>query len=200
MSSQPSIFGKKAINIGKKCSLSLAKGNKYAMVTVAYQVQEEDMHRRILLVSALILISISFGVTAAQGGVLTPGGGQLASLTEQTPLSIFNFSGNEGDLATVRVQGLTPGMSVSLSLLSPSQDSLGSNNDAPHAGASGSTSVSARLPRAGTYTALVGGTPGDYVISLDLFTPPAAQPLGTDAPATASLFAESPIHEHSFNA
>lgn len=158
------------------------------------------MHRRILLVSAIILISISFGVTAAQGGVLTPGGGQLASLTEQTPLSIFNFSGNEGDLATVRVQGLTSGMSVSLSLLSPSQDSLGSNNDAPHAGASGSTSVSARLPRAGTYTALVGGTPGDYVISLDLFTPPAAQPLGTDAPATASLFAESPIHVYSFNA
>jgi uncharacterized protein YraI len=163
-------------------------------------IGEEEMRRSVLLVSLLMMISISTGIAAGQGvSTLTPGGGLMGSLNDQTPLSIYTFSGTEGDLATVRVLGLTPGMTMSLSLLSTSQESLGSSDSDPFTRKPGAASVSSRLPGTGTYTALVGGTPGDYVITLDLFTPPPVLPLGTNAPATASLSTQSPLHVYSFN-
>ena len=155
------------------------------------------MHRTTFRLSFFFIIFITFRITAAQGvGVLTPGSGQPGTLSAGSPFLIYTFTGNEGEQVTVSAFSLTPDMSLTVSLLSPSQEQVG----ASESGLFGGTSLSARLPGTGTYTALVGGTPGDFVILLDLLPVTQAIPLVVDVPATASLSPEALSYLYSFNA
>jgi uncharacterized protein YraI len=157
------------------------------------------MHRRLVFFCALILISISFGVAAAQGvSTLTPGGGLVGTLSAQSPLAFFTFNGTQGDLAEVRAIGLTPNLSLSLTLLSPTQQNIGSGSSSTLG--TGDASVSLSLPQTGTYTVLVGGDPGDFVITLDVTTPPPVVALDKNAPAAANLSPETAVQTYSFDA
>ena len=157
---------------------------------------------RHLFVRVLILIALAtmFSTVSAQAGVLVSGSGQLGLLTEQTPLTIYSFSGNAGDQITVRVLSLTPGMTMSLSLLAPDQQQLASSDSDPFAERDGAAVVTARLASAGAHSVLVGGTPGDYLITFDARPPVEMQSLTPVAPITVNLSGLTPVQTLSFAA
>lgn len=133
------------------------------------------MYKRSLSLFLVIVFSVLAVSVSAQGvASLTYGASATGTLSPESPLSLYVFSGNAGDFISAEVLGLEPGMTPTLSLLAPSQQPL--NNGALEQLAAGSrtASVSRTLPGPGTYTLLVGGTSGQYLIRLN----------GTPAPAS----------------
>ena len=152
---------------------------------------------RVLIVIALATL---FSTVSAQAGVLVSGSGQIGLLTEQTPLTIYSFNGNVGDQVTVRVFSLTPGMTTSLSVLAPNQQQLAASESDPFTERDGAAVVTARLTSAGAHSVLVGGTPGDYLITFDSRPLTETQTITPVAPVTLSLSALSPVQTLSFAA
>src|SRR5690606_7951198 len=115
---------------------------------------------------------------AAQGvSNITYGGSVTGTLSAEAPLNLYVFSGNAGDVVTAEVHGLEPGMAPTISLLAPTQQVL-AGSAVEQLGAGGSTATITRiLPSAGVYTLLVGGTPGQYLVTLDGSAAPASAPL-----------------------
>lgn len=115
-----------------------------------------------------ILLLLSASLVSAQGAVtLSYGSASIGTLTTESPLSIFVFNGSEGDHINLQVTGITPLMYPTMSLLGNTQQPL-ATDDLDAFNLSGrSARITMRLPQTGTYTVLVGGTPGDFVISLD---------------------------------
>lgn len=157
---------------------------------------------RHILIRVLIVIALTtmFSTVSAQAGVLVSGSGQLGLLTDQTPLTIYSFNGNVGDQVTVRVLSLTPGMTTSLSLLGPNQQQIASSDSDAFSENAGAARVTARLTAAGAHSVLVGGTPGDYLITFNSRPPVETQTIAPVAPITVTLSALTPMQTLSFAA
>jgi hypothetical protein len=156
--------------------------------------------RRLITASLVLLaVFVSIGLAAAQGvTTLTYGTTGVGSLSEASPATIFVFNGNAGELAAVQVTAITPGMSVSVSLLGSAQQALG-NEDSNPFGLNGRTArVTARLPQAGVYSALVSGSPGDFIISLDSRTS-APLPLQPGTPSQVVVGVGGELQYYSFS-
>ena len=155
------------------------------------------MYRRFLVLLCMSVVVAAFGMAAAQDGmVLTPGSGQVGSLSAEKPFLIYSFIGNEGDLVTVRVASLTPDMSLTATILSLSERQIGEGES----GMFSETSVSAHLTEGGTYTIRVDGTPGDFVILFDVFAVAQAIPLIPYIPVTARLSPEAALQVYTLDA
>lgn len=130
-----------------------------------------------LLVIALLLSVTSAGMLSAQANVpVTFGGAAVGNIPTAGATVVYNFNGNAGDLITVRVVGLTAGMDPNITLLGPVQEPLLVQDfDYMVPTNASAASVVFRLFTTGTYTVIVGGTPGDFVITID--AQPAIQPL-----------------------
>lgn len=143
----------------------------------------------LVVLVALLALFTTFGAVSAQSG-LTPGSAQVSSLSAAAPIGLFTFQGTQGDLAQVRLVALTPGMGLSASLQSPSQQPLGSS--VPDLGVPGGALISARLPSTGIYSLLVGGGAGDFVIALDILSTSTASVLNTAAAQDVSYSGLTP--------
>ena len=118
-----------------------------------------------LIVLTVISLLVS-GQAQAQGSTnLTSGSVVTGTLSDQTRLVLYSFGGKAGDLITAEVIGTSPGMNPTVSLLAPGQQQIGSNSGDPYGPAGLTTArVSALLQGDGTYSVIVGGTNGDYVL------------------------------------
>ncbi|MBK8138252.1 MAG: SH3 domain-containing protein [Chloroflexi bacterium] len=123
-------------------------------------------HRRfrlsILMLIALVAMALP---SSAQPLTLQFGVGAVGQIDAAVPLSLFVFSGLEGELVAVEIFGLTAGFTPTLTLLSPSQQPIGAPT-----GSGGALSLAAVLPADGNYSLLVGslnGQPGEFAIRLD---------------------------------
>lgn len=145
------------------------------------------MFRHILKLVLLILCMtvVVSGVSAQAIGVLSSGTAQFGSLSAQSPIGLFTFQGNQGDLAQIGLIGLQPGMNLSASLQSPSQQGVGTSQPDPGVGAD--AQINALLPATGTYSILVGGNAGDFIISLNLVPTTNAGVLFPGAPQAVSF-------------
>lgn len=145
------------------------------------------MFRQILkvVILTLCLTLLVSGVSAQSIGVLSSGTAQFGSLSAQSPIGLFTFQGNQGDLAQIGLIGLQPGMNLSASLQSPSQQGVGTSQPDPGIGAD--AQINAFLPATGTYSILVGGNAGDFIISLNLVPTTNAGVLFPGAPQAVSF-------------
>jgi hypothetical protein len=139
-----------------------------------------------VVITALCLAVMVSGVSAQAIGVLTSGSGQFGSLSPQSPIGLFTFQASEGDLAQISLIGLQPGMNLSASLQSPSQQGVGTSQPDPGIGAD--AQINALLPATGTYSVLVGGNAGDFIITLNLVPTANAGVLFTGSPQSVSFF------------
>ncbi len=80
----------------------------------------------------------------------------------------YSFAGNAGDLVTARVVGITPGMDPNLTLFGPLQEVLTTIDNIPTFPAANDALIVYRLLVPGTYTLVVSGTPGDFLLTLEV--------------------------------
>jgi uncharacterized protein YraI len=116
-----------------------------------------------IILFALLLV-YSIGVLNAQNvATLTAGTPALVRLSQEAPINILAFSGNGGDLIQAQIIALQPDLNPRVSLQSPTQQTLATS--ALNADGNSGT-LSFLLPETGTYSFLIGGNAGDYLVSL----------------------------------
>src|SRR5688572_10668901 len=112
----------------------------------------------VLLALALILSVAVFGAAAQQISPIEPGVVIVGTLPSEGATAAYSFAGNLGDLVTVRVIGVTPGMDPTITLLGPAQEViLARDNDLLSPANASMATVIYRLFSTGTYTVLVSG-------------------------------------------
>ncbi|MBW4439546.1 MAG: SH3 domain-containing protein [Pleurocapsa minor GSE-CHR-MK-17-07R] len=144
----------------------------------------------LILLAGLLMLSMVGGLAAQTIGVLTPGGGQIGSLSAQVPIALYTFQGNQGDLAQITLVGLQPGMTLTASLQDQFQQPVAAS--VPDA-TPGSASLNALLPNTGVFSVLVGGTAGDFVISLSTVATTGAPQLPTDSQQIVNIAGAQPV-------
>lgn len=118
-----------------------------------------------LTVLLMLLLAVIVLPSNAQPRTLQFGVGAVGQIDAAAPLSLFVFSGIEGELITVEVFGLTAGFTPTLTLLSPAQQPVGAAT-----GGGAVLSLVAVLPTDGNYSLLVGslnGQSGEFAVRLD---------------------------------
>jgi hypothetical protein len=94
----------------------------------------------------------------------------------------YSFNGNFGDLVTIRAVGVTPGADPNLTLFGPAQQQLAFNDNEPFLPLNTAALVVYRLQASGPHYVLVGGTQGDFLLTLDVRPPMTATTLQLDTP------------------
>jgi hypothetical protein len=122
---------------------------------------------RLLLVLALSLLVVS--VAFAQGGFISYGQTVTGAISDTSPVVLYTFQANIGDLVTVKVSASAPGLDPTLALLSPGGAALATNDNDPFSFNVGDARLSYEITEAGVYSLLVGGannTRGNYDLRL----------------------------------
>ncbi len=157
------------------------------------------MRSKLALFWLLSLMLVS-GVSA-QGGSLSYGANVIGTLSAQAPLAFFTFSGSAGDLVTVDIIGITPGLDPAVSLNSPTQQQLASNDNNPGSAVPSDARISLSLPQNGIYTILVNsvsGVMGDFLVRLN--GQAAAQGTALGDPASTTTLTNGMQRVFSFDA
>lgn len=119
----------------------------------------------VTLLLTLVLLSLMIVPASAQPKTITAGTGLVGQINDTSPLSLFVFSGLEGELVSVKLFGLTSGFTPTLALLNASQQTVGraTGND-------GALTLATILPSDGNYSLLIGsvdGQTGEFVVRVD---------------------------------
>lgn len=135
---------------------------------------------------------LSAQINAAQ---TIPGPTVTGALSRETPAIAYTFEGTAGDNVTISMDRTSGNLDPFLILLTPSGTELARNDDRDD-GSTNST-VSQQLSEAGTYTIVatrfgqtIGGTEGNFSLTLSLAAPTAALGTGTPAPLSTETAAE----------
>jgi uncharacterized protein YraI len=149
----------------------------------------------------LVLLALTLGSSLqAQGGLLNNGDNLIGSLSPTSPLAIYTFSGTAGEIVTIQVIGISPGLDPAVSLSTPTQQQLAFNDNDPTNPPSSDARISASLPQDGLYVVLVNsvsGVSGDFLIRFSTQPPLIGQTLSNE-PVTALVNTESPTQVFTF--
>lgn len=107
------------------------------------------------------LLSIILLPVSAQPRTLQSGIGVTGAVSAEAPLSLFIFSGIEGEIVSISAMSLTSGFTPTFTILDSAQRPLASGDG---------LSATVILPADGSYTLLVGGQnnqAGEFVIRVD---------------------------------
>lgn len=152
---------------------------------------------------ALLILAVPAAILMAQGGSITYGASVTGSLTAETPFAIYSFNGNPGDLITVYVIGITPGLSPSVSLLGPTQVQLAVSDSDPFGGGSpGTARITYRLVESGLHSLLVSsaaGGGGEFLLRLDGRPTVASTSLSPELPVVVNVLPGSQPVTYSFS-
>jgi hypothetical protein len=151
------------------------------------------MHsRRFIVTGILVLVAIAIFSSgfAASGQTFTAvqnGSVVLGNLPSNGAQALYTLTANVGDVVTIRVTGLTPGMDPNIALVSPSQQLVVASDNEPFNPNPAVARLVERLPEMGNFFIVVSGTAGDFVLTVE--TRPAVIPvtLILDAPAELTL-------------
>lgn len=131
---------------------------------------------RITTITVLIALIVT-GPVMGQGGVITAGGISQGAISDQIPLVLYSFQGTAGDDVLIQVISLSTAFNPSVSLLSPTQQSLASSDSDLLNPASQDARLEYRLPQTGVYSLLVGsgdGSRGEFILRLFVQQPAAS--------------------------
>ncbi|KXK20016.1 MAG: hypothetical protein UZ15_CFX003001869 [Chloroflexi bacterium OLB15] len=116
-----------------------------------------------------------------QGGNLEYYQASTNVIGEGAPQVLYTFSGNQGDLVSVQVIGVSADFDPQATLVSPSGQIIGTSQDDLFSFNVTDASISAFLPETGIYNVLIGGengTGGAFVVRVIGRPPVAARELG----------------------
>lgn len=148
-----------------------------------------DVRVRVALIAAVCLLLS--GAVLAQGGFIGYGQTVTGNLSDQTPVALYTFQGNSGDLIAVEVNVASAGLDPTLTLLSPGGVPLVNNDNDPFSFNLGDAGLRFQLPESGVYSLLVGranNTRGDYMLRL-ILRPSGAAPVTLAGAAQVDLAA-----------
>jgi hypothetical protein len=152
-----------------------------------------------LPVVALVFFLSIGSITAQSPSPIDYGTVQTGTLTDANSPAMFSFSGTAGDLLSIRVIGISPNMDPNVTLVGPSSEVLASNDNSVDDLPSLSASLTVRLTSSGTYTILVSGTPGDFLVSLEGEPAPIFTVLELDIPFELQVPLSDEAQAFSFN-
>jgi SH3-like domain-containing protein len=154
--------------------------------------------------AATVLADTSAGALSQAVSMMSYGSGIIGTLTSDSPVMVYAFNGTEGDLVSIRVIGVSAGLDLSVSLIGPNQQQIGSSDGDRLSPNSGDARLSYRLPGTGTYTVLVGGivsqNGGDFLLRLDGAQPAITGVIDSDALVQVNLPIGAPPQLYQFNA
>ncbi len=144
------------------------------------------MSKRALWITLLIIVGVMSLAVAQDSGSLTYGSVVLGNVSTQDAQVRYSFNGTVGDVVTIRVNSASTGMDPNVTLLSPTGETIGIN-DNTLLDFSNNAVIFSRLFATGTYTIVVSGSPGDFLVTLDANTAPAVTVLELDSPLNLTL-------------
>lgn len=124
---------------------------------------------RALLIVALLLLGVEADIVSAQGGFISYGQTVAGAITDKSPVILYTFQANIGDLMTAKVSASAADLDPTLTLLGPSGATLATNDNDPFSFKAGDARLSYEITEAGVYSLLVGSannTRGDFDLRL----------------------------------
>ena len=151
-----------------------------------------------LLISCLVPLSM---VSAQAQDVIEIGYGSAAvnNLPTSDSAVIYTFNGTLGDLVTIRAVGISVGADPRLSLASPAQSLLATNDNTISIPTTTTAQIVFRLQETGTHYIIVNGTPGDYLLTLDSRPAVPLTILELDTPLMITFPLADPSQAYVFN-
>ncbi len=118
-----------------------------------------------------LMLALTAAPVMAQGAPLADGSGLGGTIDATTPFQFYSVTMNEGDLVSLRVTSLTPGMLPTLSISSPAGQQLAFSSGDPTSIAAGSARIDLRSEQTGTFNVQVGSSnsgTGQFVITANI--------------------------------
>ena len=156
--------------------------------------------RRWLFLLFLFLCAFPFATTSAQEIIPIEYGAAVVNKIVAPDTSVmYTFNGNIGDLVTIRAIGISPGADPTLSLVGPPQQVLAVNDNVLSVPLTTSAQIIFRLQASGPHFIVVGGTPGDFLLTLESRPAAPLVILQPDTPVTITFPVTEPAQSFVFN-
>ena len=155
---------------------------------------------RLWLLLLLVVCAFPFSTTSAQEIIPIGYGTAVVNTIPAAGSSVsFAFNGTIGDLVTIRAIGISPGADPTLALVGPAQQVLAINDNVFSNPLSTTAQIVFRLQETGPHYIVVGGTPGDFLLTLDSRPPTPLVLLQTGVPLEITLPVIEPAQTFVFN-
>jgi uncharacterized protein YraI len=156
--------------------------------------------KRLLILILLLLCAVPFATTSAQEVIPIEYGTTVVNrLPAEGSTIAYTFNGNVGDLVTIRAVGISPGADPTLSLVGPPEQVLAINDNVLSIPFSTAAQIVFRLQASGPHFIVVGGTPGDFFMTLESRPATPLIILQLDTPVTVSFPVTDPAQSFVFN-
>jgi len=153
-----------------------------------------------LLVLILLFCVLPFNITSAQEIAPIEYGTTVMNTIVTAGLNAnYTFNGNIGDLVTIRAVGISPGADPTLALIGPGEQVLATNDNVLSTPPRTDAQIVARLQASGPHFIVVGGTPGDFLLTLEGRPATPLLVLQTDTPVTVTFPVTEPAQTYVFN-
>lgn len=155
---------------------------------------------RLLLLLLLLVCTFPFSTTSAQEIIPIEYGTTVVNTIGVAGTTVdYTFNGNIGDLVTIRAVGISPGADPTLALVGPPQQILAINDNVPSIPPSTAAQIVVRLQASGPHFIVVGGTPGNFLLTLESRPAAPLVVLQLDAPLTITFPVIEPAQAFVFN-
>lgn len=146
------------------------------------------MPRRLLVV-VIVLFLVGGGVSA-QGSAIGYNIPVIGTIDAQSPLAVYFFTGAAGDLVTIHVAAISPGLDPALALNDPAGVQLARADGDPFGASTSDARLDYQLPTSGVYLVIVSAmnaSAGDFLLRVSGQPAPIAIPVSPDQPAQAAV-------------
>lgn len=144
---------------------------------------------RLLIVVVIVLFLVGGGVSA-QGSAIGYNSPVIGTISAQSPLAVYFFTGAAGDLVTIHVAAISPGLDPALALNDPGGVQLARADGDPFGASASDARLDYQLPTSGVYLVIVSAmnaTAGDFLLRVNGQPAPAAIPVSDDQPGQAAV-------------
>lgn len=156
--------------------------------------------KHLLLLLLLLLCIIPLSTTSAQEIIPIEYGSTVVNIIDAAGNTVaYTFNGTVGDLVTIRAVGISLGADPTLSLVGPPEQVLAINDNVLSLPFSTAAQIVFRLQATGPHFIVVGGTPGDFLMTLESRPATPLIILQPDAPVTVSFPVTDPAQSFVFN-
>ncbi|MBC7871001.1 MAG: hypothetical protein H7Y09_09205, partial [Chitinophagaceae bacterium] len=124
--------------------------------------------KRLLILILLLLCAFPLSTTSAQEVIPIEYGSTVVNTIGAVGNTVaYTFNGTIGDLVTIRAVGISAGADPTLSLVGPPEQVLAINDNVLSIPFSTAAQIVFRLQASGPHFIVVGGTPGDFFMTLE---------------------------------
>lgn len=142
------------------------------------------MMPRLLIVVVIVLFLVGGGVSA-QGSAIGYNSPVIGTISAQSPLAVYFFTGAAGDLVTIHVAAISPGLDPALALNDPAGVQIARADGDPFGASASDARLDYQLPTSGVYLVIVSAmnaSAGDFLLRVNGQPAPVAIPVSGDQP------------------